>query len=107
MESGVATFLRETLLLLVENNLLASRSFFNSSDTPTSERCFLSSENVFLNDFLILCVGDGFLSCGNRFLLFYLFFLQVETFTDVSEKNFIWQRLSSVRSDFSPSGDRY
>ena len=59
--SGV-TFLRETLyscswkliLYLVEAN------FFHFSYTPASESYFLSGGNVFLNEFFIPSVRDGF-----------------------------------------------
>ena len=43
------------------------------------------------------------LSCGNRFLLFNLFFLQVETITEISGEELIWERLCSGRKSFSPS----
>ena len=62
-----------------------------------------------------------FLSCGNRFFLFNLFFLPVETLTGISGNKFIWERFCSGRKGFSTqwklfsfipcffpaSGDRY
>ena len=41
------------------------------------------------------------LSCGNRFLLFNLFLLQVETFLEITGNKFIWERLCSGRKGFS------
>ena len=40
----------------METNFLTNRS----SDTLVSERFFLSSENVFLNEYFIFYGGDGF-----------------------------------------------
>ena len=44
-------------------------------------------------------VEMDFLSSENRFLLFNLFILQVETFTGISGNKFIWER------GFPPSGN--
>ena len=61
--------------MLVEFDfVLMEVTFFHFSDTPASESYFSSSGNVFLNEFFILYDEDGFLSCGNRFLFFNLFF---------------------------------
>ena len=57
--------------------------FSHFSDTPASESYFLSSGNVFLNKFFIPYGGEPF-SCGNRFLLFNLFILQVEAVTEIN-----------------------
>ena len=42
-------------------------------------------------------VEADFLSCGNRFLLFNIFILQVETFTNLFGKDFV-----AVERDFQP-----
>ena len=42
-------------------------------------------------------VEADFLSCGNRFLLFNIFILQVETFTNLFGKDF-----AAVERDFQP-----
>ena len=46
-----------------------------------------------------------FLSCGNRFLLFTLFFLQVETVTEISGDPFFWGKtlFQLVEKDFLSS----
>ena len=46
-------------------------------------------------------VETDFWSCRNRFLLINLFFfLQVETFTEISGNKFIWERICSGRKEF-------
>ena len=60
---------------------------------------FLSSRNVFLTNFSFRMVETDFWSCGNYFLLFNFFFLQVETFTEIG-KDFV-----PVERDFPPSGN--
>ena len=49
-------------------------------------------------------VETDLLSCRNCFFLFNLFFLQVETFTEISGNNIIWERLCPVERDFPDSG---
>ena len=72
---------QQTLFLLVETNFWLVELFFflHFSDTPANGRCFLSSGNVFLNEL--------FISYGENF-----FFLQFETFTEISGNKFIWER---------------
>ena len=79
-------------------------NFFHFSDARASERYFLFSGNVFLNEFSFCMVEVDFLSLGNRFLLFnliYFFFLHVETFTKIRENKFFRERLCSGRNRFS------
>ena len=66
LKFGVATFLRETLSLLVKTDFFCQQKLF-------------------------LMVEKDFLSCGNRSLLFiYLFFLlQAENFTEIKGNKFI------------------
>ena len=45
-----------------------------------------------------------FLSCGKKFLLLNLFFLQVETFAEISGKNYWEKDFAVVKRDFPPSG---
>ena len=44
-----------------------------------------------------------FLSCGKKFLLIF-FFLQVETFAEISGKNYWGKDFAVVKRDFPPSG---
>ena len=46
-------------------------NFFHFSDTPASERYFLSSGNVFLNEFYIPYGGDRFSVLRKPFSLFF------------------------------------
>ena len=64
--------------------------FFYFSDTPSSESSFPSSENVFLNESSDPYGGDAFSVVWKLFFLIYLFifFLQVETVTEISENPF-------------------
>ena len=50
-------------------------------------------------------VEMDFLSCGNRFLLSNLFFLQVKTSLKLVEKNFFGKDFVAVERDFPPSGN--
>ena len=50
-------------------------------------------------------VEMDFLSCGNRFLLFNLFFLQVETFTEISGNKFFEKGFVLVERDFPHNGN--
>ena len=56
-------------------------SFLDFSDTPTGERYFSSSGNVFLNEFYIPYGGDGFSVLRKPFSLF---FLQVEAVAEIN-----------------------
>ena len=58
--------------------------FFHFSDTPASESYFLSSGNVFLNEFFILYRGDGFLCLVETVFSYLIFFLQVEAVTKIN-----------------------
>ena len=54
--------------------------------------------------FSLRMVERDFLSCGNRFLLFEFFFLQVETFTEISGKKLFGKDFVPVERDFPLSG---
>ena len=84
--SGVATFLREPLNLLVGTDFLADENqFFHFFDTSASESYFSSSGNIFFREErLFLLVERDFLSSRNWFLLFRASFLQVETISETS-----------------------
>ena len=73
---GIATFLRETYYFCSWKLIfwLVKVNFFHFLGTPASERYFLSGGNVFLHKFFFRIVETDFLSWGNRFLLFNLFF---------------------------------
>ena len=62
---------------------------------------FCLVETYSLTKFSFCTVETDFLSCGNCFLLFIYFFLQVETFTEISGNKFILERLFSGRKGFS------
>ena len=101
-----ATFLRETLFLRVEAVFwLVEIKFFHFSDTPASEGNFCLAKTCFRTNFSFRRVETDFMSCGDRFLLFNLFFLQEETFIEISGNKFIWERLCSGRKGCAPSGD--
>ena len=48
-----------------------------------------------------------FLSCGKNFLLLNLFFQQVETFAEISGKNFWGKDFVVVERSFPPSGNYF
>ena len=64
-------------------NLVPACFVFSFLDTPASESYFLSSENVFLNEFFIPYGGDGFL-CLETVFSYLIFFLQVEAVTKIN-----------------------
>ena len=88
-------WLREIVFLSFIVFLLLMVTFVEIMQKPifTEKQYILSRGNVFLNEFLIL-------SCGSVFFFFNLFFLlQVETFSEIIGKKFIWERLCSSRME--------
>ena len=84
----------------METDFLASGSFFSDfSDTPASEKYFLSSGNVFLNKFFIPYGGDGF-SGENLFFLFNLFFYNWKSSLKLMETNFFGKIFHPVETVF-------
>ena len=89
----------------METDFLDSGSyFFQFSDTPASERYFLSSGNVFLNKFFISYGGDGF-SGENLFFLFNLFFYNWKSSLKLMETNFFGKNFVPAERDFPSSGN--
>ena len=66
-------------------------NFFHFSVTPASQSYFAG--DVFLNEFSTPYGRDGFSVFGNLFLLFNIFFLQVETVIEISGNLFFWETL--------------
>ena len=94
---GLATFFKKTLFLTVKTVfLLVEFNFFHFSDTPADERYFVSSRKVFFTPY-----GRERFSV---FLLFEFFFLQVETFTEISGKKLFGKDFVPVERDFPLSG---
>ena len=48
-----------------------------------------------------------FLSCEKRFLLFKLFFLHMEAFTEISGNNLLGEDFAPVENDFLSSGNSF
>ena len=48
-----------------------------------------------------------FLSCEKRFLLFNIFFLQVETFSEISGNNLLGEDFVPLERDFLSSGNSF
>ena len=96
---GLATFFLKKLIFDRGNCFFGQQNliFFHFSDTPANERYFVSSGNIFFTQY-----GRDRLSVLRKlFLLFNLFFRQVETFTEISGNKVIWERLCSGRKRFS------
>ena len=75
--------------------------FFYFSDTPASESCFLSSGNVFLNEFFISYGRDGFLCLVETIFSYLIFFLQVEAVTEINGSFFGKDFIPASRKGFS------
>ena len=77
---------------------------FHFSDTPASERYFLSSGNVFLNEFFSPYGRDGFSVLWKPFSFIQFFFLQVE-----GRKGFstLWKLFSFIPWFVPVSENRY
>ena len=79
--------------------------FSHFSDTPPSESYFPSSGKVYLNEFSNPYGGDAFLFCGNRFLLYILFFHQWKQLLKLVEIHFLGGKtlFPSAERDFLSS----
>ena len=79
--------------------------FFHFSDTPARESYFLSSGNVFLNEFFVPYGGDGFLCFVENIFSYLIFFLQVEAAYEING-SFLGKTLFPlVEKDFLSGGN--